>query len=249
MSYDLIVYAAGAATRAGWQAALDGAGAGMTLPDDVEPARWTGGLVALGPGDPPPGFLLVRRAVDPGEVGPGTIGSKPPDVAARLAGAAVAFDVSAPFTADRAAWRAAWLGAGALAAAADGVLRDPQAGAFTAAPAAIDAARAAIAAGNGAAADAIVPTPWGPLRRADAEAQARARNAPPPGGYTVTLVAASGNHPALVGTLGDVVGAGDGRARAALRSVPLVLATHVSRAWADDLCSRLAGFGASAVVS
>jgi hypothetical protein len=250
MSYDLVVYgpAPDASTRAAWQGALDGLASGIVLPAEVDPARWTGGLVALGPGDPPPGFVLVRRALDAGELDPASTGPQPSEVATRLAAAALAFDLSAPFTSDAAEWSALWLAAGALAAALDGVLRDPQADTFVAAPAAIGTAQAAVAAGSGAAAAALVPTPWGLLGRADAETRARAQNLPPLGRHTVTLVAASGSHPALVRTVGDALGAGDGRARSALRDLPLVLVTGVSRTYADDLASRLAGFGATAVV-
>ncbi len=250
MSYDLIVYgpAPDAATRAAWQAALDGIASGIALPPQADPAHWSGGLVALGPGEPPPGFLFERRALDAGELDPTRIGVQPPDVAARLAAAAIAYDLSAAFTAEVGEWNPLWRAAGALASAVDGVLRDPQASTFAAAPGAIAAALAAVAGGNGAAVAAVVPTPWGPLPRATAEARARAENRPRPGLYTVTLVEVSGNHPALNRTVGGAIGAGDGRARSALRDLPLVLAAGVSRTHADDLVSRLATFGARAVV-
>ena len=251
MSYDLIVYgpAPGASTRALWQAALDAMSSGVALPAGVDPVRWGGGLVALGPGEPPPGFLLERRALDPGELDPTRVGAQPPEVASRLAAAAAAYDLSAPFTAAAGEWNPLWLAAGALASALDGVLRDPQAGTFTAAPAAVGLAQDAVAAGAAAAAAAVVPTPWGPLARSAAEARARVENRAPLGLFTVTLVEVSGNHPALVRTVGNAIGAGDGRARSALRDLPLVLAEHASRTYADDLVSRLAGFGATAVVT
>ncbi len=251
MSYDLIVYgpAPDASTRAAWQGALDRIASEIALPPEVDPVRWSGGLVALGPGDPPPGFLLERRVLDPGELDPANVGAQPSEISTRLARAAVAYDLSAPFTAEVAEWNPLWLAAGALAAATDGVLHDPQARTFTAAPSAIAAAQGAVAGGNGAAASAMVASPWGSLARSVAEARAREQNLAPPGLYTVTLVEVSGNHPALIRTVGDAIGAGDGRARSAMRDLPLVLATNVSRTYADDLVSRLAGFGATAVVS
>jgi ribosomal protein L7/L12 len=250
VSYDLIVYgpSSTASTRQAWQVALDATSAGIDLPAGVDPARWTGGLVALGPGSPPPGFLLERRGLDPGEIDPARTGAQPPEIANLLSAATTAYDLSAPFTGGAGSWNALWLAAGALAAALDGVLRDPQANTFTAGPAAPAAARQAVAVGSTAAAAAVVSTPWGPLPRAEAEARARAENRAPFGLFTVTLVEASGNHPALVRTVGRALGAGDGRARSALRDLPLVLVEHVSRTYGDDLVSRLAGFGARAVV-
>jgi ribosomal protein L7/L12 len=250
MSYDLIVYGSAptAATRGLWQSALDSDSTGLALPAGVDPVRWTGGLVALGQGDPPPGFLLERRALDPGELDPARIGAQPPEIAGRLAGAAAAYDLSAPFTA-AAGWNPLWLAAGALAAALDGVLRDPQAGTFMAGPQAQPAARHAVAAGPAAAAASLVATPWGPLSHAEAEARARAEDRVPFGLYTVTLVELGGNHPALIRTVRRALGAGEGRARSAMRDLPLVLVDHASRTYADDLVSRLAGFGARAEVS
>jgi hypothetical protein len=251
VSYDLIIYgpAPDASTRAAWQGALDAMASGIALPPEVDPARWGGGLVALGPGTPAPGFLFERRAPDPGELDPDHIGAQPLEIASRLAAATAAYDLSAPSTADARGWSALWLAAAALAVAIDGVLRDPQAGTFTAGPAAPPAAEQAVASGSATAAQAIVSTPWGPLSRADAEARARSEDRPPFGLYTVTLVEVSGNHPALVRTVGRSIGAGDGRARSAMRNVPLVLVEHSSRTYADDLVSRLAGFGARAEVS
>ena len=210
-----------------------------------------------GPGRSAPGFLLERRALDPGELDPARIGAQPPEIAGRLAGAAAAYDLSAPFTA-AAGWNPLWLAAGALAAALDGVLRDPQAGTFMAGPQAQPAARHAVAAGPAAAAASLVATPWGPLSHAEAEARARAedrvpfglaRDRVPFGLYTVTLVELGGNHPALIRTVRRALGAGEGRARSAMRDLPLVLVDHASRTYADDLVSRLAGFGARAEVS
>ncbi len=250
MAYDLTVYAPepSPSTRAAWQTALDAMASGISLPLGVDPAYWSGGLVALGPGELPAGFLFERRALDEGELDPARIGAQPPEVSSRLALAATAYDLSAPFTIELSEWNSLWLAAGALALAVDGVLRDPQAGAFTAAPGAIALAQGAVATGNAAAAAAVVPTSWGPLARSAAESRARAEHRAPPGLYAVTLLAASGNHPALIRTVGNAIGAGDGRARSALRDLPLVLVEHASRTYADNLVSRLAGFGARAVV-